>query len=91
MACLVILLLFALIQWMLVPDEEEGKCSCHRDTIELQVVKKRSPGAPAALLLYVWCLNLDFDKTVHFQVISFCPEQRRNQSGMLLLLQEGQH
>lgn len=24
MACLVILLLFALIQWLLVPDEEEG-------------------------------------------------------------------
>lgn len=25
MACLVILLLFALIQWLAVPDEEEGK------------------------------------------------------------------
>lgn len=40
MACLVILLLFALIQWMLVPDEEEGKCLCHRDTTELEAVKK---------------------------------------------------
>jgi hypothetical protein len=27
MACLVILLLFALIQWLAVPDEEEGKYS----------------------------------------------------------------
>lgn len=28
MACLVILLLFALIQWLAVPDEEEGKHAC---------------------------------------------------------------
>lgn len=40
MACLVILLLFALIQWLLVPDEEEGKYSCHRHTTKLELVKK---------------------------------------------------
>lgn len=75
MACLVILLLFALIQWMLVPDEEEGKCSCHRDRIRCCEKKNLSVAVLAALLLYVWCLNLDFDKTVHFQVGGFCPEQ----------------
>lgn len=65
MACLVILLLFALIQWMLVPDEEEGKWSCLRDTTELEVVKKDlSAAALAALILYVLCLNLDFDKSL---------------------------
>jgi len=34
MACLVILLLFALIQWLLVPDEEEGKYSCCENTAQ---------------------------------------------------------
>lgn len=36
MACLVILLLFALIQWLAVPDEEEGK-HVHSFLMVLQV------------------------------------------------------
>lgn len=65
MACLVILLLFALIQWLAVPDEEEGKpvhsllLGPKAEALENSI---RSPQKPRGANRPAW---LDFLRGVH--------------------------
>lgn len=76
MACLVILLLFALIQWLLVPDEEEGKYLCHCDTAELELVKKGIlEAAPCSFYFVCLVTLLRFLQNCLFSSEKFFPEQ----------------